>query len=156
MPARGDVQVVDVRNEGAIPDLPDDAVVELPARIDRSGATPIPTAPLAPEMRALVQHAKAYEELAIEAAVTGDRQVALRALMTNPLVPDVATAEGLLAAILDEGGQHLPRFWPGLRDALGRRHRRDASAGGRSEAGVRSAAAESREHAPQGTSCGMA
>ncbi len=64
-------------------------------------------------MRALVQHAKAYEQLTIEAAMTGDRQVALRALMTNPLVPDVATAEGLLAAILDEGRQHLPRFWPG-------------------------------------------
>ena len=109
----GDIQVVDVRNDGAIPGLPDDAVVELPARIDRSGATPIPTAPLAPEMRALVQHAKAYEQLTIQAAMTGDRQVALRALMTNPLVPDVPTAEGLLAAILDEGRQHLPRFWPG-------------------------------------------
>jgi 6-phospho-beta-glucosidase len=108
----GDVQVVDVRNDGAIPDLPDDAVVELPARIDRDGATPIPTAPLAPEMRALVQHAKAYEELAVEAATTGDRQVALRALMTNPLVPDATVAEGLLGAILDEGRQHLPRFWP--------------------------------------------
>ena len=108
----GDIQVVDVRNQGAIPDLPDDVVVELPARIDRSGATPIPTAPLAPEMRALVQHAKAYEQLTIEAAVNGDRAVALRALMTNPLVPDVATAEGLLAAILDEGRQHLPRFRP--------------------------------------------
>ena len=70
------------------------------------------TAPLAPEMRGLVQHAKAYELLAVEAAVSGDRQVALRALLTNPLVPDAATAEGLLAAILDEGRQHLPRFWP--------------------------------------------
>ncbi len=108
----GDVQVVDVRNQGAIPDLPDAAVVELPARISRDGATPIPTAPLAPEMRALVQHAKAYEELAIEAAVTGDRQVALRALMTNPLVPDAATGPGCSWPILDEGRAHLPRFWP--------------------------------------------
>ena len=108
----GDVQVVDVRNGGAIPDLPANSVVELPARIDRGGATPISTAPLALEMRGLVQHAKAYEQLTIEAAMTGDRQVALRALMTNPLVPDVPTAEGLLAAILDEGRQHLPRFWP--------------------------------------------
>ena len=102
-----------MRNQGAIPDLPDDAVVELPARVGRDGATPIPTAPLAPEMRGLVQHAKAYEELAIEAAVTGDRQVAFRALLANPLVPDAATAEQLLGAILDEGRAHLPRFWPG-------------------------------------------
>ena len=57
---------------GAIPNLPDDAVVEVPARIDRSGATPLPTAPLAPEMLGLVQHVKAYEALAIEAALSGE------------------------------------------------------------------------------------
>ena len=68
------------------PDLPDDAVVEVPARIDRDGAHPLPLRPLAPEMLGLVQAAKAYEELAIEAARSGDRKVALRALMANPLV----------------------------------------------------------------------
>ncbi len=82
----GAVHVVDVRNAGAIPNLPDDAVVEVPARIDRSGATPLPTAPLAPEMLGLVQHVKAYEALAIEAALCGDDAVALRALVANPLV----------------------------------------------------------------------
>ena len=82
----GDVQVVDVRNDGAIPDLPDDAVVEVPARIDRDGAHPLPLAPLAPEMRGLVQAIKAYEQLAVEAALSGDRRAALRALMANPLV----------------------------------------------------------------------
>ena len=57
-----------------------------PARIDRSGATPIPTAPLAPEMLGLVQHVKAYEPLAIEAAMSGEDAIALRALVANPLV----------------------------------------------------------------------
>src|SRR2546422_6327606 len=46
----GDLQVVNVRNDGAIPGLPDDAVVEILARIDRDGAHPIPVASLAPEM----------------------------------------------------------------------------------------------------------
>ena len=82
----GAVHVVDTRNRGAIPNLPDDAVVEVPARIDRTGATPIPTAPLAPEMLGLVQHVKAYEALAIEAALSGSDAVALRALVANPLV----------------------------------------------------------------------
>ncbi len=68
----GDVQVVNVRNDGAIPNLADDDVVEIPARIDHDGAHPLPLAPLPPEMLGLVQHAKAYERLAIEAAVTGD------------------------------------------------------------------------------------
>ena len=48
---------------GRIPDLPDRAVVEIPAAIDRDGAHPLPLAPLAPEQRGLVQAVKAYEEL---------------------------------------------------------------------------------------------
>jgi 6-phospho-beta-glucosidase len=109
----GDVQVVDVRNRGALPDLPDEAVVEVPCRVDRDGAHPLPQAPLAPEMRGLVQHAIAYEELAVRAAVSGDRTVAFRALLANPLVPDEAAARGLLAAILEANREQLPRFFPG-------------------------------------------
>ena len=108
----GDVQVVDARGGGAVPGLPAEAVVEIPARIDRSGAHPVATAPLAPEMRALVEHVMAYEALTIEAAITGDRRIAFRALLTNPLVRDAATAEPLLAAILHEGSGLLPRFAP--------------------------------------------
>ncbi len=107
---RGDVQVVDTLNEGAIADLPRDAVVEVPARIDRDGPHPLPAAELAPEMRALVQHAKAYEQLAVQAALTGDRDVALRALMANPLVGRYDIAAPLLDELLKVNAQHLPRF----------------------------------------------
>jgi 6-phospho-beta-glucosidase len=106
----GDVQVVDVLNRGAVPGLPHDTVVEVPARIHRDGARPVALLPLAPEMRGLVQQVKAYEELTIEAALTGDRSVAFRALLANPLVPDAETAGALLAAILDADRAHLPRF----------------------------------------------
>jgi len=106
----GDRQVVNVRNTGAIPNLPDDDVVEIPARIDRDGAHPEPTAPLAPEMLGIVQHAKAYERLAIEAATTGDRTTALKALITNPLVGDYAAASPLLDALLEANRSFLPRF----------------------------------------------
>ena len=95
---------------GRLPDLPDHAVVEVPARIDRDGAHPLPQAPLAPEIRGLVQRAKAYEELAVIAATTGDRRAALLALLANPLVPDMQAAEGLLAAILETNAAVLPRF----------------------------------------------
>ena len=106
---RADVQVVDVRNDGALPDLPDGAVVEVPAVIDRDGAHPLQLAPLAPEQRALVQAIKAYEELTIEAARTGDRDVALRALAANPLV-GAEVAGPLLDAILEADASHLARF----------------------------------------------
>jgi 6-phospho-beta-glucosidase len=108
----GDVQVVDVRNGSALPGLPDTAVVEIPAVIDRDGAHPVPLAPLAPEMRGLVEHARGYEELAVRAAVTGDRQIALRALLANPLVPDFRTADALLTALLEGNRAQLPRFFP--------------------------------------------
>jgi 6-phospho-beta-glucosidase len=107
----GDLQVVNVRNEGALPDLPDDAVVEILARIDRDGAHPIPVAPLPSEMLGLVEHVKAYERLAVRAATTGDRTIALKALMTNPLVRDYRTAVPLLEALLEANRQHLPRFF---------------------------------------------
>ena len=97
---RGDVQIVDVRNAGALPDMADSAVVEVPARIDRDGAHPLPLAPLSAEQQTLVQAVKAYEMLAVEAARTGEREAALRALMANPLARDVADPAGLLDELL--------------------------------------------------------
>jgi 6-phospho-beta-glucosidase len=108
----GDRQVVDVRNDGAMPDLPSGAVVEVLARVDRDGAHPLPLAPLAPEIRGLVQQVKAYEELAVAAASSGDRGTALRAMMANPLVAHWEIAEPLLDALLDAHRAHLPHFFP--------------------------------------------
>ena len=68
-------------------------------------------APLAPELRGLVQAVKAYEQLAIQAAVSGDSGTALRALMANPLVADWAIAEPLLDALLEANRPYLPNFF---------------------------------------------
>jgi 6-phospho-beta-glucosidase len=108
----GDVQVVNVRNDGSIPNVDADAVIETPARIDRDGAHPLPLAPLNDHMLGLVEHAKAYERLAIRAAVTGDRAGALLALMTNPLVPGYTVASEMLDVLLEANRAHLPRFFP--------------------------------------------
>ena len=106
----GDLQAVDIRNQGTLPDLPDDAVVEVPAAIDRDGAHIHPLGALAPEMAGLVQQVKAYERLTVEAAVHGDRRTGLKALMANPLVRTYRTADALLGALLDANREHLPRF----------------------------------------------
>jgi 6-phospho-beta-glucosidase len=106
----GAIHVVDVRNEGAIPNLPDDAVVELPARIDRDGAHRDVVAPLAPAMLGLVEHVKAYERLAIRAALSGDDEDAYRALLVNPLVPGATAAAGLRDALIEANLRYLPRF----------------------------------------------
>jgi 6-phospho-beta-glucosidase len=108
----GDVQVVDIRNQGALPDLPDDAVVEIPARIDRDGAHPLTLEPLPPVLLGLVQQMKAYERLTVAAATSGDRGLALEALLANPLVRDYQVAAPLLDALLAKSRDHLPRFFP--------------------------------------------
>ena len=109
---RGDVQVVNVRGGGALPGLADDDVVEVACRIDGQGAHPLAVAPLAPEMHGLVAQAKAYERLAVRAAVTGDRDLALMALMANPLVRDYDVAGPLLEALLEANHAALPAFFP--------------------------------------------
>ena len=106
----GDIQIVNVRNNGCLPDLPPDAVVEIPARVDRDGAHPLPLAPLAPLMRGLVQQMKAYEELAVAAARSGDRGIALKALLANPLIRTWEVARPLLDELLAANTALLPRF----------------------------------------------
>jgi len=108
----GDVQVVDVRNDGAVPGLPDDAVVEVPCAVDADGAHPLPQRPLPPEMMGLVEQAKAYERLAVEAARSGSRRAVVRALLANPLVGQFPVAADLADALLEANRRFLPRFFP--------------------------------------------
>ena len=108
----GDVQVVDMRNDGAIPGLPDDAVVETTAVVDATGAHPLPQRELPPEMLGLIQHAKAYERLAVRAACSGSRDDVVRALLANPLVGQYPLAADLADELLGANRHHLPRFFP--------------------------------------------
>jgi 6-phospho-beta-glucosidase len=106
----GDVQVVDIRNAGALPGLAADDVVELPARIDASGATPLPQPPLAPELLGLAQHVAAYERLAVQAALDGDRVTARKALLAHPLIGQWGAVDELVEKLLAADEAHLPRF----------------------------------------------
>jgi 6-phospho-beta-glucosidase len=106
----GDVQVVDVRNDGTLAGLADDDAVELPARIEADGPAPLPQPPLAPELLGLVQHVAAYERLAAKAAVAGDRELVYKALLAHPLVGQAPQAEQLTKELLGAGREHLPQF----------------------------------------------
>jgi 6-phospho-beta-glucosidase len=107
--ATGDcgVHVVDVRNAGTLDGLANDDVVELPAAIGREGAEPLAQRRLAPELLGLVQHVAAYERLTAQAAVSGDLEVAHKALLTHPLIGQYALADGLLERLLEAGGERL-------------------------------------------------
>ncbi|MDT8901717.1 6-phospho-beta-glucosidase [Anaeroselena agilis] len=107
---KNETHTVNTRNNGAIAGLPADAVVEINCRVGKGGAVPLPVGPLPPDALSLAQQVKAYERLAIEAAVTGDRAVALAALAANPLVPSADVAGKLLDEILAANREYLPRF----------------------------------------------
>ncbi len=106
--------VVNVPNGDAFADLPPDLVVEANCRVDISGAHPLDGAPLAAEQRQLVAALHHYQRLTIQAALTGDRGVALDALAANPIVPSRGIAEPLLEAILAANREHLPAFFAGI------------------------------------------
>lgn len=107
----GDVQVVDVRNGDAVPDLAPDDVVEVPSRIDRNGAHPLAQPPMPPPMRDLVRQVKAFERLAIRAALSGEVDDVRAALEAHPLVgPRIGDVEPLLEALLEANRPYLSRF----------------------------------------------
>jgi 6-phospho-beta-glucosidase len=101
---------VNVRNGSTLAELPADAVVEVPATVDRTGAHPVAVEPLHPEMLGLVQAVTQYEILTIQAARTGDPETAALALAANPLVRQWQHVTPLLNDILSENAQFLPQF----------------------------------------------
>jgi 6-phospho-beta-glucosidase len=111
----GAVHVVDIRNDGTIAGMAPDDVVEVPARIDGDGAAPLPQPPVAPELLGLMQHVAAYERLAAQAAVTGERALVHKTLLTHPLVAQDTVSVELVDRLLETGAQHLPQFQAGSR-----------------------------------------
>lgn len=107
---RRDVQIVDVRNGGAIPDLPPDGSVEVPCVVGAHGITPLRMGQLPETVRPLCQTVKAWETWTVEAGVTGSRRAALMAMVINPLVPSVDVARRLLEEMLEANRDFLPQF----------------------------------------------
>ena len=92
--------ILNVRNRGAVPGLPADAVVEVPCVVDGNGPRPIATDPLPEHAIGLMRRVKSCERAAIAAAVDRDRDQALLALGSHPLVDSVAAAERALDAYI--------------------------------------------------------
>jgi 6-phospho-beta-glucosidase len=104
---RGDVQVVNLRNDGTLPFLDDSAVIEVPARVGGTGVTAVPVEPLEPLFAGLVAHVSAYEQLALDAAVHGGRDRVYRALLAHPLIGQHDVAARLTDLLLDANRNHL-------------------------------------------------
>ncbi|MER7832999.1 6-phospho-beta-glucosidase [Streptomyces sp. NPDC095602] len=103
----GAPQVVNVRNAGTLPFLPDDAVVEVQAEVDADGARPLPVRNVDPLFAGLIAHVTAYEELALDAALRGGRERVFRALLAHPLIGQYAYADTLTDRLIAHNRDHL-------------------------------------------------
>jgi 6-phospho-beta-glucosidase len=107
----GEVVVADVRNGSALADLPTNVCVEAPARVYRDRAEPLPVGEMPLSVRGLVQTVKAYEELTIQAALSGSREIAIEALMANPLVGSFGKANRFFSQVLENEHDYIPQFY---------------------------------------------
>lgn len=87
--------ILNVANRGTVPQLPDDAVIEVACTVSGAGVVPKKVAPVTGEMLGLLQQVKAVERLTIAASKERDETLAWRALAAHPLVDSITVAKQL-------------------------------------------------------------
>lgn len=107
----GDIQYVDVRNNGTITNLPADSAVEAACIITSGGPKPIAVGELKPQINGTIQTIKTFERLVCEAAVTGSRDLAVTALNMNPLCASDHDANAVIHELLEAHKEYLPQFF---------------------------------------------
>ncbi|MFK4116643.1 6-phospho-beta-glucosidase [Streptomyces longwoodensis] len=100
-------QVVNTYNQGTLPFLPADAVIEVQAAVGAQGASPLPVPRVDPLYAGLMAHVTAYEDLALEAALRGGRDRVVRALLAHPLIGQHAYADRLADELIAHNQEHL-------------------------------------------------
>lgn len=100
-------RVVNLRNDGRLPFLPDDHVIEVPAAFRDGAFVAEPIAALPDDLAGLIASVAGYERLALDAAVHGGRDRVLRAMRAHPLVLQHDRAEKLTDLLLAENARFL-------------------------------------------------
>ncbi len=107
----GKVEVVNVRNDGAVKEWAPDWVLEMPAVVDRTGIHPLPAKPLPAVCFGLIAQVKMYELLTVETAVHGDKNAMYQALLAHPLGPDADKVQAVMDDMLETNREWLPQFF---------------------------------------------
>ncbi|MDD6220017.1 MAG: 6-phospho-beta-glucosidase [Clostridia bacterium] len=107
-----DVHVVNIKNNGTLPFMADDDVVEIAAVIGSDGATPVPiTETINDHIIGLMRVVKTYEKYAVEAAITGSDEAALKGLLVHPLVGDWEKAQKCFEEMKEAHKEYLPQYF---------------------------------------------
>ncbi len=102
--------IVNLPNTGQIDNLPRGAVVETLAEITSAGAQPLTVGTIPPGVLSTLQPHVVNQEMIAQAALTGDRALALQAMVNDPLVPNLQTARAMLDELLEAHAEFLPQF----------------------------------------------
>lgn len=109
--ARREVFIVNIPNGGVIPNLPAHAVVEIEGVTDSVGVRGISVGECPPVLKGILEKRFAWQELVADAAATGDRGLALQALMLDEMAVPPDAAEDMLGELLDASKDLLPQFF---------------------------------------------
>ena len=103
--------IINVKNNGAVMGMDPEAIMEIPTIVNKTGAHPIAMGEIPLPIRGLIHAKHAYSVLAARAAIEGSYDLALIALMTNPLVSTYNKAKEVLDDILKKYKKYLPNFY---------------------------------------------
>jgi len=106
----GETHVCNVRQAGAVPGWDADWVLEMPCKVDQKGVQPLPAEPLPLVCKGLISQVKAYEQLTVEAAVSGNRKALYDALLVHPLGPRADQVQSVMDDLLKTNEKYLPQF----------------------------------------------
>lgn len=98
---------VNILNDGIIDNLPRDLIVEVPAIVDKDGVHGVKLGTFPRGIAGLLNNQVAVHDLTVEAALTGSRELALQALLVDPVVDNLKGAEQMLDMMLDLQKEHL-------------------------------------------------
>lgn len=107
---KGDIQYVNTVNGSALSNFPEDTVVEIASRITKNGPVPVPAGEIPVALQGTIATIKTFERMVCEAAVTGNKDLAIAALTLNPLVPSDKIAVEVFKELLEAHEAYLPQF----------------------------------------------
>ena len=102
-------------NVGQVSNLPHGAIVETFGQIDQTGAGAMTFGALPAGVQTVLAHHVNQQEMTVQAALTGDRTVALQVLLNDPLSGrlSIDQARHMLQAMLEANRRYLPQFFGG-------------------------------------------
>jgi alpha-galactosidase len=103
-------QQLNLPNKGLIPNLPADAIVEVPGVISSMGINGLNMPPLPEPIAELCRRELSYSSMVVDACYHGDRDLALQALLFDPMINDIDCARAILEDFLQSFAEYLPQF----------------------------------------------